>query len=139
MSEKLKLKTYNQTTSGRFQKNTPTIRFHHQGQINLSLETVKLMNLENGDRVEFHQNEKDKKEWYVCKSIDGYGFQLRENVKNNNYTAFTTNNSTVVREVMKSMGVDCRSISFKVSKAPVTHGGKTLHLIITSNPRISQP
>lgn len=138
MSNNLKLKTYNQVNSSRFRKSEPTIRFHEQGQINISKESVRLMNLEKDDRVEFHQNQEDEKEWYVCKSLDGHGFPLRVHSKNGTYQAYTTNNATVVRAIMRSIGVDCKSVSFKISSQPIQNGGKTLFLIITSDPKINQ-
>jgi hypothetical protein len=141
MSDKLKLKCYNLKNSSKVRKSNPTIWFHRKGLMHLSKKTIDMINFKDGDRIEFHQNEAEPGEWYICKSIDGDGFLLKEKKQQGKYLSLSTCSAGVVRSIMKSMNLDpddVRSLSCKVSSRPVTHGGKSLYCLITSDAKINR-
>jgi len=136
MNEKLKLIKYNRKNTKMRQDKEPTIRFHVNGGINLSKVCMEKTGLQVGDRIEFLQDEKDKAAWYIGKSFDGEGFEIREMNKKSSSVHYQVNSAYLAKAVIKSLNLDARSVGFKVSSNPIQHGGKELFFIITSEPYI---
>lgn len=71
----MKLKSFNPENAANIRKGKPTIHIGSNGAISMNAVATNLTGLKPGDKVEFHQDETNPKDWYISKSKSG--FELR--------------------------------------------------------------
>jgi hypothetical protein len=130
MSEKLKFKKYNRKSCYNIRKGIATIWCSRKGAMNLSKELIRLIDLGQNDTIEFYQDENNPDDWYFCKVYDGEGFSLRSAGQGQ----LVANSVKVSNTILDSIEGKPKTATLKVSREPILYGGKSLYLIITSEP-----
>ncbi len=125
----MKIKRFNIENTKCVKIGKPTIRFAKQGQITLSTEAVRKMNIKPGDKIEFIQDEEKPKDWYLKKSK--IGFSTR---KYSGSDALICNASTICRLFMISVEKEgALSVGCFVATVPTSIEGEEMYAILTKS------
>ncbi len=100
----------------------------YKGHISLSRELSELMELNEGDKIEFIQNERHKSDWFIRKNEDGFP------VRKTNGNTYKLNSSVLAREIIKSVygTVKKNSIKVEVAKEPTPINNRSYYSLLTS-------
>lgn len=101
--------------------------FKH-GRFSLSKELLRIMVLRKGNYVMAGQSNENIKDWYLCKTPDPTGWELKE-YKNGEVAFFSTALARIIQESLE-VPEDKKNPTFLVSPFPVVTGEHELYFII---------
>lgn len=126
----MKLNTFDATNIEAIRTGKPTILLCRHKANNFSKAAIELTEWESGTMIAFHQDEENTGDWYI--SISATGFILKD--KDNGAMSF--HNAAMSNTILDSLGLECDSATFTISKEPVEVEEVVYWLIITANPII---
>lgn len=111
-----------------------TIRFNQSnGVIYISRFLAKEMELKDGDKIIFANDEESKKDWFIGKTNDEYGFVLHSSK-----AGVRVQSKFICNSVLNATKTDCNA-TFLVAKEATEYNGNKFFKIITSSPFITIP
>lgn len=124
----MKLKTFNLSTLSQVSTGRSTIRFTRQGTVTISGKAAEIMELAEGDKIEFCQSMEDHRDWYIHKTLREDGFILR---KFKDGLGLMFSSSKLSAMVLDSVDATDKSVGFVVSGTPEVLDGENYYFIIT--------
>jgi len=108
----------------RFKRGTASVYMNKKGLLNFSSEFVRQTGLEPGQKVNFYQDEKEPRDWYL--QTDPHGdFELYQT---SGLKSLKLNSVALCEAITKSVGAEL-PISFKMAVEPTEPG---LYAILTT-------
>jgi hypothetical protein len=130
----MKLRTFDKTITKTVSPGECSVTVNPKGTVFFSVGLVKVMQLEPGDRVLFHQDQENRSDWYIEKTKSIAGFEVK-NYKTAGVSAVQSVN--LVRLISKSTG-QAGSARYPVSEKPYKWGESNIWLMVSkSNPILS--
>lgn len=126
----MKLTIYNKENCGIAPKHECTLRVAKRGECMFSATALKLIGLQNGDKVNL-ANEEGTKNWYITKVKNDSGFEIRRLSS----TAYGFRNKVFSVLMLKSLKLE-DSASFLICKEPINIDGTLYYQLITTRPII---
>ena len=125
----MKLRTFNQTTVRKGTKiGKPFIHLNTKtGLIVINKTGQKIIGIQAGDQVQFHQDENEPQNWYIEK-VGKDGFAIRQNL---NSTSVNFNSTALVRSIMNSLECVKKSARIHIGEE-LTYGKQTFFALITA-------
>lgn len=131
----MKLKTFDRSNSYGARSSEPTISLMKNGAISFSRGATKMIGLEVAGKVQFHQDEESPSDWYISKSDDVDGFDIRGKSENKN-PYFMIASSFIVNKIKAQIGLDSvdTPIKMKILRKPTEVDGVVYWCIVTKAP-----
>lgn len=119
------LKKYNEKTA-QYQNMSARIRIHSRGRISLNKGAINLLDIKEGDRFEFLQDEQSPKDWYIHKSKDGFKCLLttKDEIRLHSVTTSVA--------ILTSIGFTGATYSFPISHHKKEFLGAIIYPILTA-------
>jgi len=105
------------------------VTINARGKMNFSQAARRFFNMEEGDRVLFHQDMEYRQEWYIQFTKEPRGYKLVLGETDTRVTA-----AFVAQEIFKSIGKQPCKISLPVSQRPFKRDNELLFRIDVKNP-----
>ena len=124
----MKLNTWNRKQCNRgLSDKLPRVSLEKNGVIKFNQQLVAGLGFKVGDKVNLCQDEERPGDWYIEKTTDVFGLVLR---KHSNAGCLCTSGKMIVSAVQKSLQLNEKTLSFRVSLQTAVDG-TDLHAIIT--------
>lgn len=126
----MKLKEFNSENTVTVRSDKPSLHINTKtGLFNFSKAACDLLNIKDGDRIAFYQDEEEPTDWYIEKVTTEKGFPLR--AKDNITKGLLFSNTTMARAIVFSVK---EIVSGKVAIAtePTKIGNRKLWALLTA-------
>jgi hypothetical protein len=129
MNYDMELIIYNKKTypNRTFYGKEPYIRFSRSNNVSFTRSTMEVLNISENMGIQFIQDAKKPKDWYVMILPDG--FILRKG-KSGLLFSF----KKLVENIRESLHLPPGKFALRVCKEPVFEGENVMHALLTSNP-----
>jgi hypothetical protein len=111
----MELITYDAQTCRGHSDDTPNVRFNKAGIITISGKACQALDLNEGDQVKFHQDKKNKKDWYLEK-VTLNGLKLKQN-KKAGCKGLNLQSAMICKEVLSSLNKD-KPVKLPIATTP---------------------
>ncbi len=127
----MKLKVFNKENSTMLVSGEPLVRISVKaGLFSFSKDAGVLLGLNNGNKIEFVQDEETKIDWFISITDSKDGFSCRSDGQK--FPRFDFNSRGLTKAILDSIKFKGTGVSFKIQENPVELEGSKYYLILTS-------